>query len=64
MSAGQAVPSPCIGVCVLDATEVCEGCYRHIDEIAGWGEYSDDERREVLVRADQRCRERFTVRLS
>ena len=57
-----AVASPCIGVCALDAEDICEGCYRHLDEITGWAEMDDAARREVLRRAHQRCRERFPVR--
>jgi predicted Fe-S protein YdhL (DUF1289 family) len=31
------VASPCISVCVIDApTGLCAGCYRTLDEIAGW----------------------------
>lgn len=28
--------SPCIDVCVLDENDVCTGCLRTLDEIAGW----------------------------
>ena len=31
-----AVPSPCIGICRLDAQELCVGCGRTLDEIAEW----------------------------
>ena len=35
------VPSPCISVCRMDAvTGWCEGCFRTLDEIAGWGMYA------------------------
>jgi len=30
------VPSPCIGICALDAMGYCVGCHRSGDEIAGW----------------------------
>jgi hypothetical protein len=43
-----AVPSPCIGICRMDAeTGLCSGCLRTIDEIAGWGSASDEFKREV-----------------
>jgi predicted Fe-S protein YdhL (DUF1289 family) len=35
--------SPCVGVCKLDARDVCVGCGRHIDEIAAAG-----ARRQIL----------------
>ena len=42
------IESPCINVCVLDtATGYCTGCLRSLDEIAGWGTFSDAERRAV-----------------
>jgi hypothetical protein len=34
---GEPVPSPCNSVCrVGEATGICEGCFRTLDEIAGW----------------------------
>ena len=29
--------SPCIGVCTLNAEDICIGCNRHIDEIIQMG---------------------------
>jgi predicted Fe-S protein YdhL (DUF1289 family) len=52
------VASPCISVCRMDAaTGWCEGCYRTLDEIAGWGMMADDDKRAVwreLVRRAER----------
>ncbi|HMN79828.1 MAG TPA: DUF1289 domain-containing protein [Burkholderiaceae bacterium] len=43
------VGSPCISVCrINEATGLCEGCLRTIDEIAAWGSLDDDARRRVL----------------
>ncbi|MFC4314962.1 DUF1289 domain-containing protein [Steroidobacter flavus] len=50
-----AVASPCIKVCVLDARQVCVGCGRTIDEIAQWSRLTEEQRREVVDRARQRC---------
>ena len=45
------VASPCIDICVMSAkTGLCEGCLRTLDEIAGWSQASDDERRAVWRR--------------
>ena len=45
------VPSPCISVCAIDeASGLCAGCLRTLDEIAVWSVLDDDERREVWVR--------------
>lgn len=39
------VPSPCTSVCQMDAaTGWCEGCFRTIDEIAGWASFGSAER--------------------
>jgi uncharacterized protein len=49
------VESPCIGVCVIDeASGLCEGCLRTIEEIAIWGSSSAAQRRQVLARIDAR----------
>jgi hypothetical protein len=46
----DAVPSPCISVCTLDAAgTVCLGCYRTCDEIALWSVLDADARRVVLA---------------
>ena len=53
----DAVASPCINVCRIDArTGWCEGCRRTIDEIAAWGGMADEGRLEVLARLDERRR--------
>jgi hypothetical protein len=45
------VPSPCISVCAIDeATGLCAGCLRTLDEIAVWTVLDDDERRAVWAR--------------
>lgn len=42
------VPSPCISVCRMDPeTGLCIGCYRTLDEIAGWSAMADPEKRAV-----------------
>jgi predicted Fe-S protein YdhL (DUF1289 family) len=42
------VPSPCVSVCSMDPrTQLCEGCYRTLDEIAGWSRMEDEDKRAV-----------------
>lgn len=49
------VESPCINVCRIDpATGYCEGCFRTIDEIAGWGGADDRARSTILARVAER----------
>lgn len=44
----RAVLSPCVGVCSLDASGLCEGCLRTTDEITRWIHMGDDERLHVM----------------
>jgi hypothetical protein len=53
------VKSPCIGVCALDARDVCIGCYRSAAEIGAWSALTNEEKRAVLARADRRYREEW-----
>jgi hypothetical protein len=44
------VASPCISVCAIDVrTGLCTGCFRTLDEIAGWIAFTHDEKRAVLA---------------
>ena len=48
-------PSPCIGVCVINPqTQLCDGCFRTLDEIATWAGASDETRLAVLAEVEQR----------
>ena len=54
------VPSPCINVCRMNArTGWCEGCWRTIDEIAGWSTMDDEGKRRVWALLEQRQQEVF-----
>lgn len=49
------VPSSCISVCHMsDETGLCEGCWRSLDEIAGWGSAPAQFKREVWQRIQTR----------
>jgi predicted Fe-S protein YdhL (DUF1289 family) len=49
------IASPCNKVCVMDAEQrYCRGCWRTLAEIAAWGSMTDEERRAVLARLEQR----------
>lgn len=51
----MSVASPCIDVCRMDADSgLCVGCLRTLDEIAGWGGASDDEKLDILARIEKR----------
>ncbi|MCU0896935.1 MAG: DUF1289 domain-containing protein [Burkholderiales bacterium] len=50
-SSQDEVKSPCVNVCRMNPrTGYCEGCQRSIDEIAGWSQFSADEKRAVIAR--------------
>lgn len=48
------VESPCVGICVVDEADICEGCGRNLDEIAGWMAMDDAERAAAVERAARR----------
>ena len=49
------VDSPCVKVCVVHPVErICVGCFRTLDEIAGWSRMTDDQRREVIAKLPER----------
>ena len=55
--AGAPVPSPCIGVCRIDdATGLCAGCWRTLDEIAAWGTADEAARRRIWQAVEARQR--------
>ncbi|WIX04879.1 DUF1289 domain-containing protein [Pseudomonas sp. AR5] len=56
MTGRRPVASPCVSICALDEQDICIGCQRTTLEITRWGQMSDDERREVLRRCDERAR--------
>lgn len=55
--------SPCISVCVLNAEDVCMGCYRSADEITDWFLASPGEKRAILARAWERMQKDNPIRL-
>lgn len=46
----EEIESPCVKICVVHPeARICTGCLRSIDEIAGWGRMSREERRRVMA---------------
>lgn len=44
------ITSPCTSVCTIDReTGLCVGCYRTLDEIAGWIDLSTEQKRTLLA---------------
>ena len=49
------VPSPCMSVCVMDPqSAMCSGCWRSLEEIGAWSRMSDEAKRHVWQRIQQR----------
>ncbi len=48
--------SPCNGICTLGPQGHCVGCGRTGDEVGGWIDMSEAERRDVRKRAEERLR--------
>jgi predicted Fe-S protein YdhL (DUF1289 family) len=56
-AAGPQAPagSPCNSVCRMDAQGVyCIGCFRTLDEIAGWAGFDDARRRLIWAQLSER----------
>ncbi len=50
------VPSPCVGVCRMDAASgLCEGCLRTLGEIGAWSRLADDGKRAVWEQLERRA---------
>jgi len=51
--------SPCISVCrMTEATGLCEGCFRNLDEITGWGHRAPQAKKDVWRLIAQRLHAR------
>jgi len=53
----MSITSPCIGVCALDAEDVCIGCFRTADEITEWSLMDQDEKQQCVVDSAKRAQE-------
>jgi predicted Fe-S protein YdhL (DUF1289 family) len=48
-------PSPCLNICEIDPSgELCVGCGRTLDEIAGWQGASEAKRRAIVDELPER----------
>jgi len=46
--------TPCINVCQLDENKICIGCFRSLQEISLWTQYSDTTRKNIIERVHDR----------
>lgn len=55
MTAPAPIRTPCIKVCVVDGESgLCLGCYRKLNEVAGWARLSDEQRDTILAELPSR----------
>jgi predicted Fe-S protein YdhL (DUF1289 family) len=45
------VTSPCRNICKLNEKGKCIGCFRYIEEIANWPNYTEEQKKIVLVQS-------------
>ena len=50
------VASPCVSICALNERDICEGCFRSLEEIGNWQRLSAEAKREVLTLCERRRR--------
>jgi uncharacterized protein len=51
----EEVQSPCISVCMIDdASGLCQGCFRKLEEIQGWWDLDNAQKRTIVKEACQR----------
>ena len=54
------VASPCVRTCQLNDQDMCMGCFRMINEIAGWNQFTEEAKADVI----EACRTRKRLGLS
>ncbi len=60
----QEIRSPCISVCVLDENDICMGCFRSADEVTEWFMASNEQKRAIMERVEQRRQAAAPIRLT
>jgi predicted Fe-S protein YdhL (DUF1289 family) len=53
------IKSPCIRQCCLDDSDICVGCFRHINEITGWQKLSEQEQGVIVSRCDNKRKDQL-----
>ena len=59
MSDDSEFSTPCIGVCQYDNEDTCRGCFRTLDEISNWALMTEEERKEIMKKLDERAQSLF-----
>ena len=48
------VKSPCVKICKVTSNNLCDGCYRTVEEISNWSSYSDKEKEIIIFSSKER----------
>ncbi len=49
------IKTPCVKVCVVDGESgLCMGCYRRLNEVAGWARLTEAERETIMAELPSR----------
>lgn len=48
------VESPCVSVCYVNDDDICEGCFRSIEEITYWSGYDNEAKQKVIKLSNER----------
>jgi len=49
------IKTPCVKVCVVDGESgLCMGCYRRLEEVAGWARLDAAERERIMAELPER----------
>jgi predicted Fe-S protein YdhL (DUF1289 family) len=49
------IKTPCVKVCVVDGESgLCMGCYRRLNEVAGWARLTEAEREAIMAELPSR----------
>ena len=59
MSDDSEFSPPCIGDCQYDNEDICRGCFRTLDEISNWALMTEEERKEIMKKLDERAQSLF-----
>ena len=59
MSDDSEFSTPCIGVCQYVNEDICRGCFRTLDEISNWALMTEEERKEIMKKLDERAQSLF-----
>lgn len=40
--------SPCINICKIGDKGLCEGCFRTLEEISGWSQFTEEQKLDII----------------